>query len=66
VTADTTGLTGWIELTTHIRSGVITGAAVDLVRASCKAILIPRTSTTGSADRMITDGASFKFIQTLR
>ncbi len=66
VTADEAGLTDWIEVTPNIRTGAAVTDAISLVRPSCKAVLIPMSSTTGTAKRTITDGASFKFIQTLR
>lgn len=66
VTADGAGQTDWIELTTHIRSGAAVSAAVSLVKPQCKAKLVPRSSNMGASRRTISQGASFKFIQTLR
>lgn len=66
VAADAAGLTDWIEVTSNLRTGVAIAAPLTLVRPSFKAKLVPKSSTVGRTRRTITEGASFKFIQTLR
>jgi hypothetical protein len=65
VTANGSGSTGQFEVTPLIRTGATVGAAVTLVRPFCKAVLRP-SPDYGSSVPLITDGASFEFVQTLR
>ena len=65
-TASAEGLTGWLEVVPPIRPGFTIGAPVTLMRASCKAIIVPGSVQPGRRAHTMTEGASFKFIQTLR
>lgn len=58
VSADAAGATDWIEVSPHIRPGAAVSAAVSLFRPSCKAILVPKTSSMGTSRHTLTDGAS--------
>lgn len=64
-TADVAGLTGDFEVTPPIRPGAATSAAVTLYKPACKAILAPG-ARYGEARPVITEGASFEWIQVLR
>lgn len=61
-----TGLSPIMEVTPMIRAGAVVGAAVMLVKASCKAIVVPNSIDTGITLKTITNGASFRFQQTLK
>lgn len=66
-TAD--GTTGWFEVTPNIRPGFVagaSGAAVTLLKASCKAVIVPGSFQPGRRKATMTSGVSFDFIQTLR
>jgi hypothetical protein len=65
-TAPGTGITPLFEVTPAIRPGAAVSAAVTLVRPACKAVMMPGTVRYGSGRPLITSGASFDFIQTLR
>ena len=65
VTASGAGLTDWVELDPPIRAGATTSTAVALDRPTCKAVLVPGSHTPAKV-RRIGEGASFRFIQTLR
>lgn len=65
-TANASGLTGYFEVSPNIRPGWLTGAAVSLSRAACKAIIVPGSVQPGRRRSTLTVGASFKFMQTLR
>jgi len=65
-TADGTGLTPLIEVSPNLRPGWALNADVKLVRASCKAVLVPGSVQPGRRKAALTSGAGFKFIQTLR
>lgn len=60
------GLTPLFEVSPAIRPGAVTGAAVTLVRAYCKAVILPGSVSEGVTRRTITEGISFGFAQTLR
>lgn len=66
VEANASGTTPAFEVTPMIRPGAITGAAVTLVRAACKARLIPGSVEKGITRNSVTEGMSFAFTQTLR
>lgn len=66
VTTAGTGITPNFEVSPMIRPGAVVGAAVTLVKASCKARLIPGQTDKGAMKSTITDGMSFQFIQTLK
>jgi len=57
--------TGALRVVPHLRPGVVTGAAVELVRPYCVAVLVPGTVSHGSSSGGITSGMSFDFRQTL-
>jgi hypothetical protein len=61
--ADASGLTPLFEVVPHIRPGVVTGAAVQLVRPQMFAQLIG--ADYGNGVPLITAGARIDFIQTL-
>ena len=64
-TASSGGLTPMLELLPNLRSGVVEGLAVSLIRPACKARQLPEPSY-GSGRQALSRGASFDFIQTLR
>lgn len=64
--AGTGGATGYFEVSPNIRPGFALDADVSLLKASCKAIIVPGTVTPGRRQATMTVGASFKFLQTLR
>lgn len=64
-TADGTGLTPLFEVTPAIRPGAATTTAVQLIRPACKARMVPGSLRYGSGRPLITEGASFDFIQVL-
>lgn len=64
--ADASGLTGYFEVSPNLRPGWVTGTAVSLSRAACKAILVPKSVQPGRRRHTLTTGASFRWVQTLR
>lgn len=64
--ADASGDVGPIEVTPRVRPGAAAGAAVSLVKASCKAVIVPGSVEPVSRGRSFTDGLSFSWRQTLR
>lgn len=66
VVAAGTGITPLFEVSPMIRPGALVGAAVTLVRASCKAMLIPGQTDKGIARSTVHEGMTFQFIQTLK
>ncbi len=64
--ADAGGITGTIEVTPPLRPGASTGAAVDLIKPAIKAVLEPGSIDAGAVSRFLTEGITFRFIQTLR
>jgi len=71
VVADTAGasaggISPTFEVTPMLRPGVVTGAAVTLVKPACKAIIVPNSVSKGQTSKTITSGASFRFMQTLK
>lgn len=63
-TASGAGLTPLFAVEPFIRAGVTTGTAVTLIRPPVKAVMTG--ADYGAGRPLITDGASFSFIQTLR
>lgn len=59
------GLTPLFEVTPHIRTGAVTGAAITFLRAYCKAVILAGTAEPGVGRRTITDGISFGYVQSL-
>ena len=66
VTTATGGITPTFEITPPLRAGAAVGAAVTLLKASCKAVIIPNSIDTGTTSKTVNDGMAFKFSQTLR
>lgn len=66
VTAVAGGSTGWLEVVPNIRPGALVGAAVTLLKASCKAIIVPGSVQPGRRTSRMTEGVAFKWRQTLR
>ena len=60
------GLTPLFEVSPNLRPGWALNADVTLVRASCKAILVPGSFRSGRRKARLTTGAGFQFVQTLR
>lgn len=65
VMANGQGVTGMVEISPNIRPGWSGGTAVSLVRAACKALIVPGTLEPGNRSRLTT-GVSFAWVQTLR
>lgn len=66
VVASGTGQTAAFEVTPPRRPGAAINTAVSLVKASCKARIVPGSVSSGAAAAGITSGITFKFMQTLR
>lgn len=65
-TAVAEGVTQLIQVTPPLSPGWIEGVAVSLVKASCKARLVPGSVQPGRRRATMTVGAGFKFVQTMR
>ncbi|SOC20587.1 hypothetical protein [Rhodobacter maris] len=66
VSASAAGKAAGLVINPPIRSGFTLGAAVSLVKASCKAIIVPNSLSPGTRKSTITSGMSFRWMQTLR
>lgn len=66
ITAAANGSTDWLEVVPNIRPGASVGAAVTLLKAACKAIIVPGSVQPGRRTSRMTEGTSFKWRQTLR
>ena len=66
VTASPTGVTQNFEVLPPLQPGAALTAPVQLIRPFCKAVIIPGSVQPGRTTRFITEGMSFRFIQTLR
>lgn len=66
VTANASGIAELFEVRPHIRPGAVVNAAVTLIEAACKAVIIPDSVEPGRTSRFVSDGMSFSFMQTLR
>ena len=66
IAANGAGTTTQFEVTPRIRPGALVGAAVTLIKASCKAVLVPGSVSKGHSRKLITREMSFRFSQTLR
>lgn len=64
--ANGAGTTPAFEVTPMLRPGASVGAAVTLIRAACKARLVPGSVSKGTSFSTVTRDMSFRFIQTLR
>jgi hypothetical protein len=62
---DAQGSTGLMRINPNVRHGWASGADVSVIRASCKAKIVPGSLDTGTRGRRTT-GVSFNWIQTLR
>lgn len=66
VSANGSGLTPQIEVVPNIRPGASVGAAVQLIKPACKAVIVPKSWQPGRRKARLTTGASFRWQQTLR
>ena len=66
VVAGGTGQTAAFEVTPPRRPGAAINTAVSLVKASCKARIVPGSVAPGTKGQIFTSGITFKFMQTLR
>ena len=66
VSANGAGTTAQFEVTPRLRPGASVGLAVTLVKASCKAVLVPGSVNKGRSRKTITREMAFRFSQTLR
>lgn len=66
VTADTSGQTPFFEVIPAIRPGAAAGAAVQLVRPWCKAVVVFGSVAPMRGTHTVYDGLAFRFVQTLR
>ncbi|WP_291732344.1 hypothetical protein [Leisingera sp. F5] len=65
--ADATGATAsYLTVTPALRAGATAGAAVDLLRPHCLAVLVPGSVSYGITRGNTTSGMGFEFRQTLR
>jgi hypothetical protein len=60
------GVSPVFQVMPPIRPGAVTGAVVTLVKASCKAIIIPKSVAKGDTRQTVTRNMQFRFKQTLR
>ena len=63
VSANGAGTTGTFEVTPRIRAGASVGLAVTLVKAACKAVLVPGSVNKGRSRKTITREMAFRFSQ---
>lgn len=60
------GISPTFEVSPMIRPGAAVGASVTLIKAACKALIVPNSINTGMTAKTITTGMSFRCMQTLR
>jgi hypothetical protein len=60
------GISPVFEVTPMIRTGAVTGTAVTLIKAACKAVLVPNSVSKGTSLRGLTRDMNFRWQQTLR
>lgn len=65
VTADGTGTTAEFEVVPNIRPGAAVDDVVTLIRAACKAIIVPSSFSAGTKSGVNTSGLAFQWNQTL-
>jgi hypothetical protein len=65
IEASAAGVTPAFEVTPPIPSGAVTGVAVTLVAAACKAMIVPDSLVKATSRHTISDGCTFQFVQTL-
>lgn len=63
ITANGSGVTGQIEVFPHIPTGVAAGQGVTLKQPACKVIIQPGSHNPGTAQNVMTEGATFKVMQ---
>jgi len=66
VTADGAGDVAAFQVNPPIRPGAAVDAEVRLIKPACKAIILPGSVQPGRETRFITEGMSFRWLQTLR
>ncbi|WP_323041581.1 hypothetical protein [Gemmobacter sp.] len=66
VTANASGIVPQTEVVPNIRPGATVGAAVQLIKPACKAVIVPGSYQPGRRKARLTTGASFRWQQTLR
>lgn len=59
------GTAGGIEVTPAIRPGAVAGAAIELLRPACRAMIIPGSVRPPSRGRGIEQGTGFDWVQVL-
>lgn len=59
------GLTPLMEIRPHLRPGLVTGTAIDLVKPAARVILLPGSFQPGAVRGPITEGMSFDVVQRL-
>jgi hypothetical protein len=59
------GVTPVFQVIPPIRPGALVGAVVTLVKASCKAKIVPKSVSKGSTEKLVTRGMKFLVEQTL-
>lgn len=64
VRADLTG-SATVDVSTTVRPGALAGAPVTLVKAAIPCLRVPGSISTGSTRATITEGVSFRFVQSL-
>lgn len=60
------GISPTFEVSPMIRPGAAVGASVTLIKAACKALIVPNSINAGITAKTITTGMAFRFMQTLR
>lgn len=66
VAAASDGTTVAFEVSPAVRPGFTVNAPIFLFKAACKAIVVPRSVDPGRRKGILTTGAKFSFLQTLR
>lgn len=65
-TANGSGVMTQVAVTPLVRAGAAVGNAVTLVRATCKAVIVPGTWSADTEANTLSEGFSFDWRQTLR
>ena len=55
-----------VEVSPAIREGATVGTSITLIKAACKAVIVPGSVQTGRHKATLTTGVAFDWIQTLR
>lgn len=56
----------WLQVVPALRPGWALGTPVSLHKAACKALIVPKSVQPGTTSQTLTEGVSFKWVQTLR